>query len=140
MDVKFWNTWGIGLDMHIHLKRVYEPPHSEDGRRVLVDRLWPRGLAKEAASIDVWMKEVAPSPELRKWFAHRPERFSEFCFRYVRELREDPVRRACLAQLRQWAEEGPVTLLYAAKDERYNHAVVLRAVLTGAWGDVPGGP
>lgn len=125
--------------MNIRLKRIYEPPHPDDGRRVLVDRLWPRGLAKDAARIDVWMKEVAPSPELRKRFCHRPERFSEFSRLYVRELREDPVRRACLAQLREWAEEGSVTLLYAAKDERHNHAVVLRAVLTGAWDDVPGG-
>ena len=111
----------------IELKRVYEPSSPEDGRRVLVDRLWPRGLKKEEAHLFAWCREAAPSPDLRAWFGHRPERFEAFRTRYEAELRDNPDRRRAVDELLGWAggEEG-LTLLYAAKDERHNQAVVLR--------------
>ncbi|WP_019636011.1 DUF488 domain-containing protein [Paenibacillus fonticola] len=112
----------------LNIKRVYEEPASGDGRRVLVDRIWPRGLRKESASLSLWMKEIAPSTELRKWFDHRPERFHEFRKRYTIELAAAE-RQAYLEQLRSWMEQGTVTLLYAAKDPVHNHAVVLKQVL-----------
>jgi uncharacterized protein YeaO (DUF488 family) len=112
---------------HIQLKRVYDPPDSHDGRRVLVDRLWPRGLSKAAAHVDVWLKEVAPTPELRKWFGHQPERWPEFRKRYLEELDRNPA----LTELRQVTAEGPVTLLYAARDTERNDAVVLAELLKG---------
>jgi uncharacterized protein YeaO (DUF488 family) len=104
------------------IKRVYEPPEASDGLRVLVDRLWPRGLGKDAVHLDGWEKEVAPSPELRKWFGHSPERFAEFSRRYGAELAG---KGEALARLRALAAKGPVTLLYAAHDEEHNHARVL---------------
>jgi len=110
----------------IHIKRVYEPPASEDGVRILVDRLWPRGVSKDAASIDEWMKEIAPSPELRTWFSHRPERFEEFASSYERELSEDPLRLGLADRICETARGQTVTLVYAAKDPVHNHAVVLR--------------
>lgn len=110
----------------IRIKRVYEPPAPEDGVRILVDRLWPRGVSKEQASIDEWMKEIAPSPELRTWFGHRPERFAEFAAGYERELAEDPVRLRLADRICETALRQPVTLVYAAKDPVHNHAVVLR--------------
>ena len=111
----------------IELKRVYEPPSPEDGRRVLVDRLWPRGLKKEGARLFAWCKEAAPSPDLRAWFGHRTERFEEFRARYEAELQDDPDRRRAVDEILEWAAGGGrLTLLYAAKDERHNQAVVLR--------------
>ena len=108
------------------LKRVYEPAEESDGRRILVDRLWPRGLSKEDAAVDEWMKEIAPSTELRRWFGHDPKKWAEFQKRYRRELRE---RGALLDQLVQKASRGRVTLVYGARDEEHNDAVVLAAVL-----------
>lgn len=110
----------------IRMKRVYEASSEDDGRRVLVDRVWPRGVSKEKAQLDEWMKDVAPSPDLRKWFGHRPERFEEFKNRYERELRESTERQEAVTRLREWSNEGTVTLVYAAKDEIHNHVVVLR--------------
>jgi uncharacterized protein YeaO (DUF488 family) len=109
----------------LHLKRVYEPPSPSDGRRILVDRLWPRGLSKAEADIDLWLKDVAPSAPLRKWFGHRPERWSEFRARYRDELKTNPA----LDRLRQVLAEGKATLVYGAKDQEYNQAVVLAEVL-----------
>lgn len=111
------------MSCKIGLKRVYEPPAAADGMRVLVDRLWPRGLRKEAASIDLWLKEVAPSAELRKWYGHEPERWPEFRKRYEAELDE---RQAEVDALLRLAREGPLTLLYAARDGERSNAEVLR--------------
>lgn len=112
--------------LDVRLKRAYEPPSREDGVRVLVDRLWPRGLRKADAAIDRWLKEVAPSTELRRWFGHEPSRWSEFRRRYRTELSHNA---ALVDELREMARNGPVTLIYAARDERHNEAVVLRDVL-----------
>jgi uncharacterized protein YeaO (DUF488 family) len=111
----------------IKLKRVYEPPAPADGVRVLVDRLWPRGLRKEAAAVDHWARDIAPSAELRRWFGHDPERWPEFRARYRQELLAG--RPDALAALRRLCAEGPVTLVYAARDEQRNNAVVLRELL-----------
>jgi uncharacterized protein YeaO (DUF488 family) len=105
------------------IKRIYEAPSSGDGCRVLVDRLWPRGVSKEDAALDQWLKEVAPSPELRTWFGHDPERFEEFGQRYRAELESNPALDGLLDTAR---EAEAVTLLYAARDPRCNHALVLR--------------
>jgi uncharacterized protein YeaO (DUF488 family) len=110
------------------LKRVYDPAEESDGTRVLVDRLWPRGLSKDKAAIDHWAKDVAPSDELRRWFAHAPERWEEFQTRYRDEL-ESPEAQEGIAALRAMARKGRVTLLYAAKNEAMNNAVVLRDYL-----------
>jgi len=108
----------------VHLKRAYEPAEAADGYRVLVERLWPRGLRKADAHIDEWLKDVAPSHELRRWFGHEPSRFSGFCERYKRELRAEPARTA-LSGLANRAARGTVTLVYSAHDEAHNNAVVL---------------
>ena len=108
----------------LRLKRVYDPVALTDGKRVLVDRLWPRGLSKDKAQVDEWLKEVAPSPSLRQWFGHNPERFTAFRELYEREL-GDPVRQNACRQIAQWVNSGPVTLLYAAKDPVHNHALIL---------------
>jgi uncharacterized protein YeaO (DUF488 family) len=105
----------------LRIKRVYEPPAPDDGVRILVDRLWPRGLSKEAAALDHWFKDIAPSPELRTWFDHREDRFDEFKQRYRLELKANPA----LADFRKLTKSGKVTLLYAAHDQKVNHAVVL---------------
>jgi len=110
----------------IKLKRAYEEPSPEDGTRILVDRLWPRGLSKKTAAIDQWLKEIAPSTELRKWFAHDPDRWKEFCRRYTAELQE---HAEYLQEIRRVARRNRVTLVYAARDELHNEAVVLRDVL-----------
>ncbi len=110
--------------MAFRIKRIYEKPASTDGTRVLVDRLWPRGLKKTDAKIDLWMKEVAPSAELRKWFGHEPERFAEFKRRYKKELSKD-----AFAELRNLGKDKTVTLLYGAKDPEMNQAAVLLALL-----------
>jgi len=108
------------------LKRAYEEPTGEDGFRVLVERLWPRGLSKERAALDLWLKEVAPSPELREWFGHDPARWEPFQERYWKELeqKEDEV-----ALLRDRSKEGTVTLVYAARDEAHNGALALKQFL-----------
>lgn len=108
----------------LHLKRAYEPAASGDGHRVLVERLWPRGLRKADAHIDEWLKDVAPSHELRRWFGHDPSRFSEFRERYKKELRSEPAH-AAMVELSLRAARGTVTLVYSAHDEVHNNAVVL---------------
>lgn len=110
----------------ISIKRIYEDSSSEDGYRMLVDRLWPRGMSKEKANLDEWNKSVAPSTDLRKWFGHRPERFEEFSQHYESELEnhQDELNR-----LRDIAKKQNLTLLYAAKNPEINHAVVLKKVL-----------
>lgn len=115
---------------NVVLKRIYEAPATSDGYRVLVDRLWPRGVKKEDAFVDEWMKDVAPSPELRKWFSHKPERFDEFRKRYVEELTRSPEKVVALERLKDLVrEKSRVTLLFAAKDETHNHVVVLKQTL-----------
>lgn len=109
----------------IALKRVYEPAQAEDGTRVLVDRLWPRGLRKDKAAIDLWAKDIAPSDALRRWFGHRPERWEEFQKRYHDELAA-PEAQVQVKTLRAMARKNHLTLLYAAHDETMNNAVVLR--------------
>jgi uncharacterized protein YeaO (DUF488 family) len=112
----------------IRLKRAYEPPARGDGTRILVDRLWPRGIRKEDAAIGHWAKTIAPSGTLRTWFGHDPARWPEFRRRYAAELRGHPDE---LSELRALARRGPVTLVFAAHDEAHNNAVVLRNVLLG---------
>jgi uncharacterized protein YeaO (DUF488 family) len=108
-------------------KRVYDPPAKDDGYRVLVDRLWPRGLTKSKAHVDVWLKEVAPSTELRKWFGHEPEKWPEFQKRYRAEMKAQPQAMAALRKLEK--EHKRVTLLYGAKSEERNQAVALLRIL-----------
>lgn len=117
----------IGADK-VRLKRAYEAADAGDGTRVLVDRLWPRGVSKDAAAIDLWMKELAPSTELRKWFGHDTARWAEFQDRYTEEVRQHP---DAFGQLRALARKGLVTLVYSARDEEHNDAVVLRNLLLG---------
>jgi uncharacterized protein YeaO (DUF488 family) len=112
--------------MEIRLKRVYDPPGPMDGHRVLIDRLWPRGISRDRAKLDDWERELAPSSELRQWFGHRPERFDEFRRRYIEELDS---QRPRLTSLRRRAREGTLTLVYAAHDTEHNDAVVLVEVL-----------
>lgn len=107
----------------IRLKRAYDPPEPEDGMRVLVERLWPRGVKKEALALDEWLKDIAPSPELRKWYAHEVEKWEEFRRRYEAELDGHPNE---LAHLRELVAAGPVTFVYAASDEQHNSARVLK--------------
>ena len=110
----------------IRTKRVYAPPSRDDGYRILVDRLWPRGLSKAKAKVDLWLKDVAPSTELRKWFAHDPAKWTEFKRRYTAELKG---HRDQMAIIKQHAEKGPVTLLFGARDEEHNEALVLQHLL-----------
>jgi uncharacterized protein YeaO (DUF488 family) len=110
----------------VHTKRVYEPPAKDDGYRVLVDRVWPRGLSRERAAVDEWARELAPSTELRKWFGHEAERFDEFRRRYREELK---AHRQELDALRKRKRKGTVTLLIGARDTEHNNAVVLAEVL-----------
>jgi len=112
----------------IRVKRAYEKPERADGTRILIDRLWPRGVRKADAKLDRWMKELAPSSALRKWFDHDPARWDEFRRRYAQELRRRPDP---LAQLRALAGKGPITLVYSARDEMHNDAVALRDLLLG---------
>lgn len=114
--------------MGLSVKRVYEPAGAEDGTRVLVDRYWPRGLSKEKAQIDLWMKQLAPSADLISWFGHKPERWEEFQRRYREEL-ESTGDRAALDELRDRARSGAVTLLFGARDEQSNNAVALAEYL-----------
>ena len=113
---------------NVKLKRAYELPAGDDGARILVDRLWPRGVSKSDAALDQWMKDIAPSSELRQWFGHDPERWETFRKRYAKEVHEND---ELLDQLRSLARKGTVTLVYAARDEEHNDAVVLRDVLLG---------
>ena len=110
----------------VRLKRAYEPPSAGDGTRVLVDRLWPRGVSKADIAIDLWLKDVAPSTELRRWFGHDPERWDEFRRRYQAELAD---KAEPLKALQAYARKGTLTLIYAARDEAHNEAVVLRDLL-----------
>lgn len=110
----------------IKLKRVYESPSPDDGVRILVDRLWPRGLTKQRAAVDLWVKEVAPSTELRKWFAHDPAKWKQFQVRYRKELRG---KKDSLQVLKQKSKGHTVTLVYGARDEGHNEAVVLKRIL-----------
>jgi uncharacterized protein YeaO (DUF488 family) len=113
---------------NIRLKRAYESPSRSDGTRVLVDRLWPRGVKKTEARIDEWMKQIAPTTELRKWFGHDPTRWSEFRRRYRVEVMQHPEE---LGRLRSLARRGPLTLVFSAHDEAHNDAVVLKELLIG---------
>ncbi|MBT0664682.1 DUF488 domain-containing protein [Geobacter pelophilus] len=110
----------------IRIKRVYEQPEAADGVRILVDRLWPRGVAKESARFDEWCKEIAPSNELRQWFGHDPARWEEFRIRYLQELTG---HKEILTRLQNLAQKETVTLLYAARDEAHNNAVVLKELI-----------
>ena len=119
--------------MSIHLKRAYDAPAANDGYRVLVDRLWPRGISKEDLEIDLWLKEIAPSDDLRKWFGHDPEKWDEFKQRYFRELDDQP---DVVKQLVDKVDQGRVTLVFAAKDEEFNNAVALKEFLQ-QWNEEP---
>lgn len=109
--------------MTIRIKRVYEQPDRHDGRRILVDRLWPRGLTKEQARVDVWLKDIAPSTELRKWFGHDPAKWEAFKTRYLAELRNNTEQ---IRLLKQELDKGAVTLVYGARDKVHNEAVVIQ--------------
>ena len=113
---------------NVKLKRAYESPAATDGTRILIDRLWPRGISKQKAALDQWMKEIAPSTKLRKWFGHDPDRWDEFRLRYATEVHDNA---ALLEQLRSFARRGPITLVYSAHDELHNDAVVLRDLVLG---------
>jgi len=113
---------------NVKLKRAYEPPTADDGTRILIDRLWPRGVTKERAAIDQWMKDISPSTELRKWFGHDPARWDEFRRRYAKEVHQ---HAELLDQLRSLAREGPITLVYSARDEKHNDAIELRELILG---------
>lgn len=111
---------------HVRLKRAYEAPAESDGTRILVDRLWPRGVTKVDAAIDHWAKDIAPSTKLRKWFGHDPDRWQEFCDRYGVEVNAHPEQ---LDKLRELARKGTITLVYSAQDQVHNDAVALREML-----------
>ena len=111
---------------HIRIKRAYEPPTDDDGTRILIDRLWPRGVKKENLALDQWAKELSPSTELRQWFGHDPARWQEFRRRYAAQLRQ---RTDLLDPLRALARKGPITLVYSAHDEAHNNAVAMREFL-----------
>jgi len=115
--------------MTIRIKRVYDAVCADDGCRVLVDRLWPRGITKEHAHLDAWLKDVAPSPALRSWWNHDPERLDDFAERYRAELDGEPATVRAVAELRELAATGPTTLLYGARDPRVNHARILAEYL-----------
>jgi uncharacterized protein YeaO (DUF488 family) len=109
------------------IKRIYEKPDKEDGTRILVDRLWPRGLTKEKAGVDLWLKDIAPSTELRRWFGHDPEKWNEFRKRYRHELKE---KEEQVSLLKDQMKKGTVTLVYGANDEEHNQAVVLKELFS----------
>ena len=110
----------------IKIKRVYDPPSPEDGKRVLVDRLWPRGIRKEDAAIDEWPKEIAPTTQLRKWYGHDPSRYEEFKKRYARELED---KADLIDRIKNEARRGTVTLLFSARDIEHNNGTVLKEIL-----------
>ena len=113
--------------MGVKIKRIYEPYSENDGFRVLVDRLWPRGINKEKAHIDKWMKEVAPSTVLRKWFNHEPDKWEQFRIKYHTELKDSPALKELFSYIN---ENKTVTLLFGSKEEKYNHAIVLQQFIT----------
>ena len=113
---------------HVKLKRAYEPAAPDDGARILIDRLWPRGVKKTDAAIDQWVKDIAPSTALRKWFGHEPTRWVQFRVRYAAEVHQHPEQ---FDRLRALARHGPITLVFSARDERHNDAVALRGFLLG---------
>ena len=113
---------------NVQLKRAYERPARGDGTRILIDRLWPRGVTKKSAAIDEWFKDIAPSTALRQWFGHDPARWQEFQRRYAGEVRQNPDQ---FRRLRALARKGPITLVFSAHDEAHNDAVVLRSLLLG---------
>lgn len=115
-----------GVKPMIRLKRVYEEPSKEDGFRILVERLWPRGLTKERVAVNLWLKDIAPSPELRAWFGHDPTKWEQFYKRYWAELER---KQDLINLLKQKSKEGTVTFVYAAKNEKHNSAAVLKAFL-----------
>jgi uncharacterized protein YeaO (DUF488 family) len=117
------------MALEVHIKRVYDPAEPDDGYRVLIDRLWPRGVARERAKLDDWGRDLAPSSELRQWFGHDPERFDQFRTRYRKELRAHTDK---IDELRRRASKGPVTILYGARDREHNDAVVLAELVRGA--------
>lgn len=117
--------------VHVAIKRAYDEAEPADGTRVLIDRLWPRGVSKEKAKIDLWLKDVAPSTELRTWYGHDPAKYDEFRRRYLDELSHEPGKSG-MARLRALAEQGPVTLVFAAHDAAHANATVLRALLASA--------
>ncbi|MEP7233163.1 MAG: DUF488 domain-containing protein [Ginsengibacter sp.] len=112
--------------MKIKIKRVYDKPSKEDGMRILVDRLWPRGLTKQKARVDLWLKEIAPSAELRKWFGHDPEKWNKFRKRYLQELKDNQEQ---VSILKEYLRNGAVTLVYGARDQENNEAHVLEEML-----------
>ena len=115
--------------MHkLFIKRVYKEANIEDGYRILVDRLWPRGLSKSEFAMDEWIKALSPSDELRKWFGHEPEKFPEFKNRYVKEL-SDPAKQTLLGRIAKMAENSDVTLVYSARDGKHNNAIVLAELI-----------
>lgn len=115
--------------MNIQIKRIYDAPEAADGFRILVDRVWPRGVSREKAALKEWDKMIAPSSELRKWFGHDPSRYEEFRKRYWKELEDNSETESFITLIRQHMDEGPVTLLFGAKDREHNQAVVLREFL-----------
>jgi uncharacterized protein YeaO (DUF488 family) len=119
----------------IFLKRIYEPYDETDGCRILVDRIWPRGISKESAKLSYWFKDIAPSSDLRKWFCHKPELFNEFRERYMYELRTDEQKQKLIEQIIETAVNEQVTILYGAKDQIHNHAVVLHEELMNRSGE-----
>lgn len=114
------------MKIDIRLKRAYEPVSPADGKRILVERLWPRGVRKEQAALHEWLKDIAPSQELRRWFAHDPAKWAEFERRYIQELEGRPEQ---VAHLEQIVSQGPVTFVYAARDEQHNSALILKGYL-----------
>ncbi|KAB7789032.1 DUF488 domain-containing protein [Bifidobacterium leontopitheci] len=120
------------VDVNIRVKRIYDEPEPDDGCRILVDRLWPRGMSRERAALDLWLKDIAPSPELRKWFGHDPARFAEFAERYRAELDANVETVDALREI--ITAHDTVTLLYAAKNPLVNHAVVLRGYMADGTG------
>ncbi|MYL34610.1 DUF488 family protein [Pontibacillus yanchengensis] len=116
--------------MSVQLKRIYQDVSNQDGMRILVDGIWPRGVSKEAAQLDEWIKDVAPSSDLRKWFGHDPDKFADFKSKYKQEMDEDEGKKQALDQLKSYVKQQKVTLLFATKEEEYNHAVVLKEILT----------
>ena len=116
--------------MMIRLKRIYEDPSEDDGERILVERLWPRGMTKQRAAVDLWLKDLAPSPELRRWFSHDPDKWPTFLRRYWEELNQ-PEKQPLIATLRQKDQAGTVTLVFASRDPLQNSTMVVKAFLSG---------
>jgi uncharacterized protein YeaO (DUF488 family) len=123
------------MPIDVHVKRIYEEPEPGDGYRVLIDHVWPRGVSRERARLDEWARELAPSDDLRRWFAHDPAKFEEFQARYRTELTH---RRAAVLELARRASGGPLTILYAARDREHNNAVVLAEVVSDSGGQERG--